>query len=186
MRVDRLVIILVFLVVAAGVSWWLSQDGDIRRVAGTQGTGDSDYSFTGLAVSEMDPKGDLLHTLSAEQLYHYPQQELSILARPQFAFYSDSTKTWDIVAEKGTVEEADHSVLFSGDVQIEYAGEVPDQGFKLYTEELRVWPDDRRAETDHAVKIVQQSGEIDSIGMKAEFDSRRLDLLSNVRGTYEP
>lgn len=185
--VDRRIVILVVLVAAAALSWWWSQNGEMPHM-GVVPTGgnESDYSFKGLTVSDMGPGGDLVHTLAADELDHYPAQESSLLTEPRMAFYEAGNKTWDIAAHSGVAMESDRSVLLNGDVRVDYAGSVPGQGFVLYTEQLRVWPDDRRAETDQAVRIVQASGVIDSVGLKAELDTSRLFLLSQVRGTYEP
>ena len=67
--VDRRIVIVVVLVAAAALSWWWSQNGEMPRM-GVVPTGgnESDYSFKGLAVSEMGPGGDLVHTLAAAEL----------------------------------------------------------------------------------------------------------------------
>jgi lipopolysaccharide export system protein LptC len=185
-HLDRRIVIPLVLAGAAALSWWWSEVGEMPRLgAPPAGETESDYSFRDLAVSEMGPDGGLTHTLSADELEHYPDRASSLLVRPRLAFYQDGGKTWDIAARSGVVEESDRSVLLSGDVRVDY-GAAQGRGFELYTEELRVWPDARRAETEKAVKIVQSAGVIESIGLKAELDTRRLSLLSQVRGVYEP
>jgi lipopolysaccharide export system protein LptC len=187
MHVDRRVVVLSILLVVAALSWWWSLEGEMPRMgARAPSTERSDYSFSGLVVSEMSPQGELVDTLSADRLVHYPDRESSLLDNPRLVFYNGPVRAWDVVARSGTVLEADRSVVFDGDVTVAYAGEAPGQGFELYTDQLHVWPDARRAETDKAVRIVQPAAVIESVGLQAQLDSRTFTLLSQVRGTYEP
>ena len=183
---ERRAVILVVLIVVAALSWWWSQDDRRPNGPAPADVEDSDYSFTGFVASEMGPQGALAHTLSADQVTHYPDRDISVLSNPRLDFYEGPNRTWDIAARNGLVNEEDRTVLLSGEVHVAYAGTAPGAGFDLYTEELRVWPDIRRAESEKAVKIVQEAGVIDSVGLRAELDSRQLYLLSQVRGTYAP
>jgi lipopolysaccharide export system protein LptC len=184
---DRRAIVFIILVVVAALSWWWPQErGRPVRGAVPAGREEADYSFTGFVASQMNPHGDLEDTLSAERVVHYPDREAAVLTGPRLDFYENARRTWGIIARSGVVNEKDRSVWLSGEVRVAYAGEASEQGFDLYTEELRVWPGERRAETDKPVRIVQQSGVIDSVGLRADLGSRRLFLLSQVRATYGP
>ena len=184
---DRRVVILSILVSVAVLSWWWSQEGQMPVMGTTAPSAEeTDYSFTGLVVSDMDPAGALVETLSANRLSHYPDRGQSLLDSPQLVFYRGEVKAWDIVARNGVVQDTDRSAVLSGAVKVVYAGEAPGQGFDLYTDELQVWPDARRAETDRAVRIVRPGAVITSTGMQANLDTRVITLLSQVQGTYEP
>src|SRR5690606_41333481 len=57
---------------------------------------------------------------------------------------------------------------------------------ELLTSELRIKASQQYAETDKAVKMRAQQGHLDTLGMKAYLGEDRIELLSRVRGTYEP
>ena len=55
---------------------------------------------------------------------------------------------------------------------------------ELTTSELRVVPAKQYAETDQAVTVVTDLGITRAIGMQADLQQRRLQLLAQVRGDY--
>lgn len=183
---DRRVLLIGVLVLAAAASWWLARNQEAPRLPLVGSGGLPDYSLGDFLLTEMDEAGRPGHTLTAENLYHYAEREESLLTRPRMLFYEDDRAAWDISAERGLVSDTERSVFLSGDVQVRYAGATPERSFEIHTGELNVWPEDRRAETEDAVRIVQQSGITHSVGMSAELDLRRLHLSSQVRGRYEP
>lgn len=175
------------LLLAAAVSgWWMYGVDEPAGDAQAEAADDYDYFLSFFELVEMDDAGLLKHTLNAENLYHYPERELSTLKRPRLVFYDDSRKAWEITAEQGMIHEIDRSVQLSGEVHIQYASLREGHDFEIHTDELYVWPDQRRAETGEPVRIEQQQGVTWSTGMRAELDRRVLNLLSDVRGRYEP
>jgi len=180
------VLLIAALIAIVAASWWIAGDRDTPRLPLTGASERPDYSMVDFTLTETDETGRLGHTLRAENLYHYAEREESLLTRPRLLFFEEDRPAWDISAEHGVVSDVERSVLLSGDVQVRYAGPTPERSFEIYTGELHVWPEERRAETADAVRIVQQSAVTDSIGMSADLDVRRLRLPSQVRGRYEP
>lgn len=184
---DRRRVTLILLLVAAAVSgWWLYRGGDAAIEDEERIVDEFDYSLTDFELVEMDAQGELKHTLIAENLYHYPDRELSTVARPRLLFFEGSRKAWEISAVQGLIHEIDRSVLLSGEVHIRYASVRKNQDFEVFTDQLHVWPDDSLAETGDPVTIVQDNGVTLSTGMKAELGVRRIHLLSDVRSDYVP
>lgn len=185
--IDRRGLLILALVAAAAASWWWSAGEDAPRIQ-VMGTGGDqpDYVLADFLLTEMGEDGRPGHTLTAENLYHYADRKESVLAHPQLLLYEEDRATWDISARHGLVSDAQRSVFLSGDVEVRYAGTTAERSFQIYTGELHVWPEERRAETAEAVRIDQQSSVTHSVGMRAELDVRRIHLLSQVRGNYEP
>jgi lipopolysaccharide export system protein LptC len=182
----RLVTLFMLLIAAAASGWWLYR-GDDAVIADSEPVHEEfDYSLTEFELVEMDAQGELKHALIAENLYHYPDTEQSTLARPRLLFYEDSRMAWEISAVQGLIRESDRSVLLSGEVHIRYASVSEIQDFEVFTDQILVWPDDRIAETGDPVRIEQDRGVTYSTGMRAEFDMRRIHLLSDVRSDYVP
>lgn len=178
---------LVALLLAAVLSgWWFYGNDSPDDKVSDPISDDFDYFLSEFELLEMDDSGALKHTLVAENLYHYPDRKQSTLARPRMMFYEDSRMAWEISAEQGVIQDEDRRIFLSGDVRINYMSRRQGQDFEVFTEQLYVWPEEQRAETDDPVRIEQLSRTTWSTGMKAEFEVRRLDLLSDVRGRYEP
>jgi lipopolysaccharide export system protein LptC len=185
--VDGRSLLILLVALAAALAWWWSRDEAAVRGTAMQVDGgeQADYAMRDFLLRAMNENGRLGHTLAAENLYHYADREQSTLTRPHLMFYEEDRAVWDISAEHGLVSDSERSVLLSGDVQVHYAGTAPERSFRIHTNELHVWPEDRRAETEAAVRIVQQAGVTRSVGMRAELDLRRLHLPAQVRGQYE-
>lgn len=180
----RALIVVLLIAAVAGV-WWWSRDIDERGAEPVDGE-TPDYSMADFLLTETNVTGRPGHTLAAETLYHFPQRAESTLTEPRLQFFEEDRPAWEISARHGTVHDIEGSVLLEGEVHVQYAASAPGRGFEIHTEALYVWPDERRAETEAAVRIVQQSGTTDSIGMKADLEARRVRLLSRVRGHYDP
>ena len=57
---------------------------------------------------------------------------------------------------------------------------------EIHTADATVWTDDKRMATD-APSVIQQPGSIlRGVGMRADFDTRTLELLSDVHATLTP
>ncbi len=183
---DGRALLILFVALAAALTWWWSRDEQAVQGAAVGSAGEQpDYAMRDFLLRAMNENGRLGHTLAAENLYHYADREQSTLTRPHMMFYEEDRAVWDISAEHGLVSDGDHLVSLSGDVQVRYTGTTPGRSFRIHTHELHVWPEERRAETEAAVSIVQQAGVTHSIGMRAELDPRRLYLPAQVRGQYE-
>jgi lipopolysaccharide export system protein LptC len=178
-------LLIVLLVMAVASAWWWSRDIDEPDARFTSGEV-PDYSMADFQLTELNPAGRPSHTLAAETLYHYPERAESILAAPVLHFFEADRPAWEISARHGTVSDIERSVRLEGEVHVRYSAADPGRDFEIRTEELYVWPDDRRAETEAAVRIIQQSGITDSIGMQADLEQRWMRLLSRVRGHYDP
>lgn len=182
---DGRTLLILFVALAAALAWWSHDEPAAPRSAADVTDEQPDYAMQDFLLRAMNENGRLGHTLAAENLYHYADREQSTLTRPHLLFYEEDRAVWDISAEHGLVSDSERSVLLSGDVQVHYTGTTPGRSFRIHTHELHVWPQERRAETDEAVSIVQQAGVTHSVGMRAELDPGRLYLPAQVRGQYE-
>jgi lipopolysaccharide export system protein LptC len=174
------------IIAAAASGWWLYRV-DVEPTEFREPVIEEfDYYMSAFELAEMDAQGGLKHTLVAENLYHYPEREQSTLASPRLVFFEDDRRVWEISSDQGLIHDSDRSVFLSGGVHIQYASVQENRDFEVFTDELRVWPDIRLAETADSVRIVKETGVTWSTGMRAELDLRRIHLLSDVRGTYDP
>lgn len=186
-RSHRRRIALYILVCVAVSTWWWSRSvegPDEERVERL--LREPDYYLTDFVLTEMDESGQPAHTLVADNLYHYPGNETATLAQPRFALYENNNKVWDVSAAEGLVSERDRMIHLTGEVVVRHLGDDGGPDLAIHTDELYVWPDEERAETQRPVRIEHDSGVTKAIGMRADLALKRLRLLDQVRGRYEP
>lgn len=180
----RTVLVLLVLTGAAAVAFLLRHTPE--RAGGPLVAGDErpDYVMADFLLVETDEQGRSGHTLAAELMDHYAARGESDLVEPRFQFFEEDQLAWRISAVHGTVHDLEQVVRLQGDVQVHYTATDAGRNFEIRTETLAVWPTERRAETDAPVRIVQQSGVTEAIGMRARMDDGIIRLLADVRGQY--
>ncbi|SRR5690606_33161116 len=142
---------------------------------------------------EFDTQGQLRYRLNTPSGRYFQQnpdaagkEDYSLVDQPQMVFYpANSTAPWQIRAELGYLRaDGQHLRLDRG---VEAEQQSPKQGLiQIETESLSIHPGKQYAETDKAVKMRAQLGQLETLGMRAYLSEDRIELLSNVRGTYAP
>jgi lipopolysaccharide export system protein LptC len=105
---------------------------------------------------------------------------------------------WSIKAKNGILYKASEQMTLSGQVTIERPQAVspPTQqsvpsnilqgGLKIETDKVHIDARHQIAETDDPVRITSQQLRVDALGMKANLQTKTVELLAKVRGTYAP
>jgi LPS export ABC transporter protein LptC len=129
--------------------------------------------------SRFNESGQLQQSLRAERLTHYHNSDHSLLQAPRFTSLGDNGEVWHSSAREGTLV-GEESVHLRGDAVI-----VDDiDHSRLRSEKLDWYPPSQRVETDVAVTLTQGGHTIRAIGMRAELDRHRVELLHQVEGTH--
>lgn len=173
------------LLLAAVTFWlWRQIDGDRDATLARQGH-EPDYYLVEMVRRTMNREGGLQSVLSAEQVFHYPDDDTTELAHPHMEIYNGEPNPWQVVAERGLVK-ADNEVIFlQGRVEIWRIDEKGRREFEIITSELRVFPKVQYAETDNAAIIKGPATVTRTRGFRANFEHNRLELLQRVRTRYE-
>src|SRR3954462_1029543 len=83
---------LVLLAFLAALSFWLDR---VMQPPGTAGAAklrhDPDYIVDGLSAARMDEQGRVKHTLRAQKMTHFPDDDLTVLVQPRLTTYSEGT-----------------------------------------------------------------------------------------------
>ncbi|HKK13935.1 MAG TPA: LPS export ABC transporter periplasmic protein LptC [Gammaproteobacteria bacterium] len=182
----RTVTIALVLALAAVLTGWLYSELTSHSVSsGTDRRHVADYYVTDFTATSMDRRGRPERRLSAERLVHYADDDTSRLTRPHLEIFTRDTPPWHISARTGWVSAGGSVVRLSGDVQIHRAGAGGVRAVNGHTTELTVHPDRRYAETDREITLTSPGIRVKSVGMRANMEADRVELLSTVRGTYE-
>lgn len=181
------------LVIIGLIAFWGKSPGDLLG-DGIERTATFPHAYmTDIKLREYDTSGNLRNILTTETAEHFqinPNQpgihDYTLLKQPRMIF-SDAADVapWNLTANDGRIDQNGQLVTLLNDVRV-YQQSSDEGLLELLTSELRIKASQQYAETDKAVKMRAQQGHLDTLGMKAYLGEDRIELLSQVRGTYEP
>jgi lipopolysaccharide export system protein LptC len=168
------------------LTFWLWQQIDDDRTSSQARVGhDPDYYLVEMIRRTMNREGGLQNVLSAEQVFHYPDDDTTELAHPHMEIYNGGENPWQVVAEHGLVKAGSEVIFLQGRVEIWRVDKQGRREFEILTSELRVFPRVQYAETDNAATIKGPSTVTKTRGFRANFEHNRLELLERVRTRHE-
>ena len=185
--------IVIALIVVALVAFWDKSPNDLLEEDVSEASRFPQAYMTDIEMREYDTDGKLRNTLttnSAEYFQANPKRpsakDYTVLNEPRMVFSSaQGTAPWLLTAQSGRIDQNGQMATLSNNVRA--FQESNSQGLtEILTSELRIKTAKQYAETDKAVKMRAQQGQLDTVGMKAFLSEDRIELLSQVRGTYEP
>lgn len=180
-------IAIALLVLGAGFSGallWQKRPAASEQVQTEQRSG---YVLHQFELVALDENGQESFSVSAPYLQETPGQRTIDLTDPVFLLPdSDNTALhWELRAERGWINEDQTEVRLHESVQ----GTSPEgsaRSLKMTTEQLNVYPRERRATSDEMVTVVQPGSTITGRGMEALFSENRVTLKSQVKARYVP
>jgi lipopolysaccharide export system protein LptC len=152
------------------------------------------YAYmTNIETTEFDTSGEMRYKLTTPAARFYQldpttpgPQDYTLIDHPRILFYAEGdTSPWYLSAVKGRTDASGERVHLSTDVEAQQDSKRHGL-IRVTTSELLVHPAQQYAETDKAVKMRARQNEIETQGMRAYLDEDRIELLSQVRGTYAP
>lgn len=192
LRIPHPWIVLIVLVVAL-VAFWDKSPQDLLGDSREKSSNFPHAYMTDIEMREYGTDGKLRNILTTDAAEHYqvnPNQpgteDYTLIQKPYLIFSSSATNApWIITAEQGRIDQNGQRVTLI--TAVNASQQSPEQGLiELLTSELHIKTSEQYAETDKAVKMRAQQGHLDTVGLKAFLSEDRIELLSQVRGTYEP
>ena len=126
-----------------------------------------------------DGDGKLVQTLWAQKLEHFPARNESVLTAPVLQSLSDDGKLWNTTADTGTLIGDDEIRLQTNVVIVDR-----EKTMRFESEKLNYFSDKQEATTDVAVKLRRMADVTTAIGMRANLNTNRIELLRNVDSHY--
>jgi lipopolysaccharide export system protein LptC len=99
---------------------------------------DPDYYIENFTATILDENGKLQHTLQAERLVHYPDDNTALLDKPHVTSYSPGKPPTNAYAESGWLSPNHDEVLLTGNVRIVRGKGVASKGGAATTEKMRI------------------------------------------------
>ena len=175
---------LLLLAVLASLTFWLDQ----AVLQGTTGSGtlrhDPDYIVDNIVVRRMDANGDVKHTLYAERMTHYPDDDSTHLVTPRFISNASARAPMSITSRTARVSSGGEHIYFETDVRATRAAYADHSEMVMETSFLHVTPDQHIARTDRPVTVTDAHTVARAIGLELNSETRTVKFLSQFRGTY--
>lgn len=185
--------VVISLLVIGLVAFWDKSPNELLGEDVIRSTNFPQAYMTDIKLREYDAQGNLRNILTTATAEHFQinparpsPQDYTMLFQPRMLF-SDTADIapWHLTAEEGRIDQNGQLVTLFNNVRV-YQESSAEGLLELLTSELRIKASQQYAETDKAVKMRAQQGHLDTLGMKAYLGEDRIELLSQVRGTYEP
>jgi len=167
-----------------GTGWFLERQDNSQQPASVSTTGPDSF-VEGIDLAVMDENGHLQYQVRAEHMTHFPNDDILKLSRPDIDIVHTDGAVWHIKAERGETTTAGDRLWLLGEVDIRRPETTTGSAIHVITSDLLVKPEDEQAETENAATITGDRYVINAVGLKADFRTHVLELLSRVRGTIE-
>ena len=177
---------LFLLAVLAALTFWL--DRIVQPPPGTRpaaASGEPDYIVDGLSAARMDQDGRVKHTLRAQKMTHYPEEDMTVLAEPKFVTYAEGRSPVTVTSRQARMSGNGENVFFEDQVRVVRAPFGARSELVLETSYLHVIPDANVAKTDRPVTIRAAGAVVTASGLELNSETRVLRLQGRVKGIFE-
>lgn len=178
--------LLPLLLLLAGTYWLNMQVQPLPPKPDDSKRHDIDYAADNLSSTTLDEHGKARYLMTAEKLWHYPDDDSTHLQTPRFVSLHDDRPPLVTWARTGTVSSHGEEVFLYEDVKVMRLSDTGQDGMEFSTDYLHVIPDKDLVDTDHPVTAVGVHDTIHAVGMSFDNKSRNVTFLSHVHAIHEP
>ena len=141
------------------------------------------YSASDAKLVETGVDGRPLYTLNAATIRQLPDEGQVQLTQVQMTFRDTDGNPWTVTADRGQLEQAAQQVQLEGNVHV--AGTLPASGpAQISTAALSVDIPGDIVSTKDPVQMVWSGRPLSSVGLIANLKDHRVQLESDVHGTF--
>ncbi|MCB1767312.1 MAG: LPS export ABC transporter periplasmic protein LptC [Candidatus Competibacteraceae bacterium] len=128
------------------------------------------------------------YVVEAPQLAQLPDKLGARIEWPVLDWYQldGQTREWRLQSEQGWVAADYETVRLEGAVTMTRLATSGKPPVTVTTRDVLIRPGERYVETAAPARAITPGGELRAVGVRAWLDQERLELLSQVRGTYDP
>lgn len=167
----------------AGMSYWLelasrapttTNDGKSRH--------DPDFIVKNFEVRRFDPQGNLQHTVVADLMRHYPDDDSTVVLSPRITYHRNPPTF--INAREAQISSKGEHVTLIDDVRVTRTGVSSKPDTVLTTTRLEAWPDDEIAKSNVPVTITQGQTNVRGSGLSVDNKTSFYTLDGPVHGVF--
>ncbi len=186
----RWVTVLILLLLLVLTSW-IHNSLQEEQTVQVKDRGEPDSIMWDFKRTDMDENGLPKAKLEADLMKHYPLDGSVELESPVMEIYNeDQVMPWHVTGERGWLSGDGEKLLLYGKVYI--WRDEPNEGdqeaakeIELITTDLKILLKEEYAETPNFVMILSGQSKVTAVGLQANFQTRNLKLLKDVRGHYD-
>lgn len=182
----RNISILFFIAAALSGSFYLSSHLQSIPVKMVNEPAYADGFMEDVVAIRMNENGTPKSTLYSPKLVHFAQNNSTRLTSPHFVILPNIGNSWDIYANHGVSDNGVKTLYLWGEVKLHQAKGRYNKETTILTTSLTVYPEENTAKTDQAVQLIQNDSTINATGLKTNFKTSTIELLSESRGVYDP
>ncbi|WHZ20857.1 MAG: hypothetical protein OJF55_003006 [Rhodanobacteraceae bacterium] len=187
MRDRRTVVWLVALAVAAAITqllvWWLRPPPKPVAIVGPPR---SSYELDDFTLHAFGKDGKLAFSMTSPHLARREGNDSLYVNAPKYLFVASDGSDWNGTSQYAWISADNTLVKLIGKVDMRRPPKARISEAEIHTADATVWTQDKRMATE-APSVIQEPGSIlTGVGMKADFDTSTLELLSDVHGTFTP
>lgn len=179
-----LVLTTVLLIVGSG--WYYDHFKPIVRMDHNSLSSAVDTTISQLTVQQFDKDGVMINYLTTPLMEHIPKNNIHLLQTPHIIINQKDQPAWEINSLKARSFEGGKRIVFIKQVVVHQKPGKKTQESTLKTEEVTYFPKEKRATTNLFVTFEQPGNIIESTGMNAYLDEKRVELLHGAKGSYDP
>ena len=187
MRDRRTLFWLIALAIAAGITqllvmWFRPPPKPVAIV----GPPRSSYELDNFTLHAFAQDGRLAFTMTAPHLARREGNDSLYVNAPKYFFVANDGSTWDGTSQYAWISSDNNTVMLIGKVDMRRPPTAKISEAEIHTADATVWTQDKRM-ASAAPSVIQEPGSIlRGTGMKADFNTRTLELLSDVHATLAP
>ncbi|CZG52162.1 lipopolysaccharide exporter periplasmic protein [Legionella pneumophila] len=145
-----------------------------------------DTTISQLTVKQFNSEGVLINLLTTPQVEYIPNNNLHLLKNPHIIIKQDNQPAWEINSLRAKSFDGGKQITFIEQVVVHQNPGESTRESTLKTEEITYYPKEKKATTSLFVTFEQPGNIIQSTGMNAYLDEKRVELLHKARGSYDP
>lgn len=177
------------LVLLVTVGWWVMDERrpqPERPDSQVEQQRQPDYFTENFTLLATDAQGKPAWELRSPRMVHYSDQDLWQLDRPDMLYHTATGKPWRLTAERGRAWSGLDEAMLEGEVHVTREAGPDNAASRLDTSDVRLWPDQRLAETDMPAVYRSEGHHATGVGARGDFTRDTLKLRSEVNAHYAP
>ncbi|CAM2794134.1 Uncharacterized protein YrbK clustered with lipopolysaccharide transporters [Legionella steigerwaltii] len=174
------------LIILACTGWYYGHSTTKIRLDRETLANSVDTTISNVTVRQFNQQGILANILTAPSMQHIQNGNVYLFQNPHIIVSQEEQPPWDISSKNAKSFEGGKRITFTGNVIVRQQKGSKSQESTLKTEEVTYFPKEKKASSDLLVTYEQPGNVIQSTGMNAYLDEKRVELLHQARGSYVP
>ena len=169
-----------------GSTWYYKQIKPNFRLDSDALSTTIDSTVSQLTVRQYNQEGELANVSTSPLMEHIPKDNIHLLQTPHIVIKEKDQAAWEINSLKAKSYDGGERIIFINKVIVHQDADEKNQESTLKTEEITYFPKEKRATTNLFVTFEQPGNTMESTGMNAYLDEKRVELLHGAKGSYAP